>query len=442
MKIPKSDQKIFDRRAPLLSPLSLFLIFLILMMFLFLPFKTQIQASFAPTPYPTRNAASHVSEANTLFEAGNLEASITAYQEALAVDSENIDSLIQLARLQVYYSILLPFDQQVVLLADAQRNVDLAVSLDDFNSNSHAIKALVYDWNASVVFHDEQNASFLGVAAKAAERAVLLDNTNALAVAFRAEILADQFRYTQARQQAELAVSLDPNSMDAHRIYAYILEATGNYSKAIDEYKKAAEILPRMTFLYIKIGQNYRQLNLFDKALEYFDLAATINGELGIEDPLPFVAIAKTYSRDGEFFVAAINMEKALRFDPTNALIYGELGLIRFKARNYEGSIDLLGCAVNGCETVLDPFEGPVLASTLDEDELAGQTVYQVESIGLKNSTVVFYYTYGSVLAALDYCPRAKEVLDVVAEAFADDEIIMDIVESNELICEILGGEN
>ena len=63
----------------------------------------------------------------------------------------------------------------------------------------------------------------------------------------------------------------------------------------------------------------------------------------------PYLEIAKTYTQQGEFFIAARNAEKALSFDPSNANTYGQLGIIYIKSRNYEGALPTLRCAVKGC---------------------------------------------------------------------------------------------
>ena len=138
--------------------------------------------------------------------------------------------------------------------------------------------------------------------------------------------------------------------MDVHRVNAYVLETLGQYNLAITEYEKAIAIEPNFTFLYLRAGANYRRLafeipNLeaalpvYEKSLEYFDRAVRINEQIGVNDPGPHLSIARTYSQLGEFFAAARNVQKALEFEPTNADIYGQLGIIYFRSRNYEGSI-------------------------------------------------------------------------------------------------------
>ena len=441
MRIPK-ERSIFKSRGPIFTSLSAALLALIMLNLIALNNKEKIQAFILPTPFPTRNANSYLLEGQAFFMAGNLQGAIDAYQDALDIDPENVEVLTELARLQVYSSKLLTPQDSHVRLEEAMESIELAASLEPDNSHVQAIRALVYDWNAfDPTISAEQFEEYLADASNAASLAIQLDNQNALAIAFRAEVMADQLRWTQALQQAELAVSLEPNLMDTRRVYAYVLETTGNYSRAIEEYKNAAEIMPNLTFLYISIGQNYRQLRLYDHALEFFDKAATINTNLGIQDPLPYIAIAKTYTRQGQFFAAARNADVALSFDPTNPDIYGQLGYIQFQARNFEGSIPMLECAVQGCEVLYDEVWGVIPLVDGSEEQLDSLPRLTVVGLPLSNSSVVYYYVYGSVLAAFNLCDEAVEILDLVSAEFYNDDIIMGIVQESYTVCEILGTE-
>lgn len=221
-----------------------------------------------------------------------------------------------------------------------------------------------------------------------------------------------------------MAVNQGPELMDTHRVYGTVLESLGEYRYAIEEFEKAAEINPNLTFLYIRIGVIYRALKVYDVALDYFAKAIAINQSNGVEDPLPYIAIAKTYSRDGEFFIAAVNGEKAIAINPTNADTYGQLGDIYVRARNYEGALPVLKCAVVGC--------------TAEENEVGGVAVQGLE---LTNFDVAYYYArYASVLAALsrpeqNYCPEVLEIQDELKAAYSNDATLMSIVAENENIC-------
>jgi tetratricopeptide (TPR) repeat protein len=203
-----------------------------------------------------------------------------------------------------------------------------------------------------------------------------------------------------------------------------VLESLGQYRSAIEQYLKAAEISPNLTFLYVYVGRNYLSLRLYDRALEYYARAAEINKQLGVKNPIPNLEIAKTYTQQGEFFIAARNAETALGFDPTNANTYGQLGIIYIRSRNYEGAQPVLKCAVHGCAA---------------EENEVGQAA--VQGLQLTNLTVAYYYVeYGTVLAFLsrpnqNFCPEARQVLNEVRAAYPDDEILMSIVADSEGIC-------
>ena len=309
----------------------------------------------------------------------------------------------------------------------------MALNPDD--ADVPAIRSLVLDWYAASPLIDEtERQSALNQAEAAAVRALQLDSQNGLALAFFAEILVDQQKWSQAQDTIQQAALLKPDSMDVRRVYGYVWESLGQYRAAIDEYVKAAEIDPNLTFLYIFIGRNYLSLEVFNRALEYFERAAFINEQLGVKDPVPFIEIAKTYSREGEFFAASLNVEKALTFDPTNPNTYGQLGTIYTKARNYESAKPAFQCAVRGCSP-----EENVIAIELIEQGV------EVKGLPLTSGTVAFYYVqYGSVLAALsrpndNHCPEALEVLAEVQAKFPDDPIFTDIIEENKAICNLVG---
>lgn len=443
MKVPET-QSIFRKRGQMFTVTGLIVIVaLIALNITIVTTADDIELMVAGTPTPTRSSNSYLLEAQALRGSGNLGGAISAYEEALRFDPENVEALVELARLQTYYSRLLTPNLGYQQLLSAQENIDRAAELAPENSNVHAIRALVLDWLAtstSTPFEDRE--TYLADANSAATLALQLDNRNALAMAFRAEILADQIRFDQAFQLAEQAVALEPNSMDTHRVMAYLLESTRYYSQAIEEYKAAAAIEPNMTFLYISIGQNYRQLQLYDQALEYFDRAASINKTIGIEDPLPYLAIAKTYTRQGEFFAAARNAEVALSFDYTNPDLYGQLGYIRSQARNFEGSIPMLECAVEGCEVLFDEFFGIIPLVDASDEQLQTLERIQVEGLSLNNGSVIYYYVYSSMLSAFGLCDQAEPILNQLEQDYGGDETIMSIVSENRNVCRILAEDD
>jgi tetratricopeptide (TPR) repeat protein len=413
----------------------------------------EIERPFTATATPTRSVDSYALEGDAQFTAGNLEQAITAYREAVRVDPSNAQIWAKLARIQAYSSALETTDPaRLARLTDALNSIDEAVKIAPDDSTAHAIRAFVLDWNANAILVGEKQAqAYLTEGEQEAVRALQLDNQNTLALVYYAEILVDQQKWNQAEQYILQALERQDADelMDVHRVYAYVLESLGFYNQAIQEYDKAILISPNLTFLYLRAGANYRRLGfgslnedsamvLYEKSLEYFDKAAQINEQLGVHDPTPYLSIAKSYSQmpSADYFAAALNVQKALDYDPGNADTYGQLGIVFYKSRNYEGSIPALKCAIRGCTAA----ESCDARGGCNE----GDSGTQVTGLALSANTVVYYYIYGSVLAALsrprdNKCVEALQVLNEVALAFPGDSDIMGIVQEGRVICASVG---
>jgi tetratricopeptide (TPR) repeat protein len=358
--------------------------------------KGDVQPLFMPTPTPTRTTNSFVIEGQTHFEAGNLNAAIAAYKKAIEMDPNDPYLYVQLARIQTYSSALVTTNaDQVARLQEALDSINRAKELAPNNSEVLAVRAFVLDWNSNpILVEDDVSEDILNEAEAEAVLALQIDNTNTMALAYYAEILVDQKKWNQAQQYIEQAVERDPGLMDVHRIQAYTYETLGEYNLAIQEYEKAIDIMPNYTYLYIAVGRIYRHLgslypNLsqlyYDQALENFATAANLNEQLGIIDPIPYLAIANTYAQDGEFFAAALNVNRALEFTPASPDVYGQLGVVYHKSRNYEGAIPAFECAIEGCDAAQ--------SCEIRECDPEVDPMVSVEGLPLTDSTVVYYFT-------------------------------------------------
>jgi tetratricopeptide (TPR) repeat protein len=401
------------------------------------------------TPTPTRAAQSYSSEGDAHFTSGALDAAIASYQKALEMDPNNAEIWATLARIQTYNSSLkITVEERRAILADAMTSVDKAAALAPDDSTVAATRAFVLDWNASPSITGDRAAGLLVEAEQEAVHALKLDNANTLALAYYAEILIDQQRIAQAEQNILKALEQGQGLMDVHRVYAYLLETQGQYNQAIEEYGRAIEITPNLTLLYMRAGANYRTLAfnstikeqrqaLYDNSLSFFDMAAKINEMLGVKDPGPYISISKTYSQLGEFYAAGRNVQKALEFDPANPDIYGQLGIVFTRSRNFEGAIPALKCAIDGCTAV----------ESCDARGGCGknETGNEVKGMELSPSSVVYYYSYVSNLAALsrpknNMCPEARKVIDRIRKGGYDsDTVVAAILKENENICALVG---
>jgi tetratricopeptide (TPR) repeat protein len=428
----------------------------------------RVKPLLLPTPFPTRMSSSYVEQAKVYFSAGDMNGAIEAYEMAVKLDPGNGRILGELARIQTYSSELTTnYQDRKSRLDGAIASIDQAVALSPDDSFVYAVRALVYDWAAAAQDSITVKNQYLNQAETSAVRANQLDPDDPLTLAYYAEVLTDQQKWAQALDLAERAVSeaegkaneMGDTRMDVYRVYATVLESIGLYRQAIDEFEKAAAITPNLTFLYLRIGTNYRQLGaknsiqsqrdqFFDLALEYFNRAAQINAQLtddpSKQDPVPYIAIGKTYVQQGEFFAAALNMARALSINPSDPDLYGELGIVYYKARNYESAIPVLHCAVEGCtaeesQAILCELGYAECGPDAEEGTFMGK---DVSGLPLASGSVEYYYTYASALAYYSGtdiaplgCSDAERIHKELLQIYGDDTIVTDIVAENQNIC-------
>ena len=113
--------------------------------------RGDIKPLFQPTAIPTRSVESYALEGDANFSAGKVEAAITAYQNAVEIDPNNVEIWWKLSRIQVYSSTyLITNAQKKARLQEALQSAEKAVELAPDSSTVRAVHALALDWNASV----------------------------------------------------------------------------------------------------------------------------------------------------------------------------------------------------------------------------------------------------------------------------------------------------
>lgn len=356
----------------------------------------EIQNPFVDTPTPTRAPESFVVEAEKLFEEGKLLKAISAYEEAIRSNPSDPSSYIAMARMQVF----------IGYYEDAQESAEKALLLNPNNSMAHAVRGWALDFTQDYL-----------PAEAAVKRALELDPNNALAHAYYAEILADSFAagvgpldsIELAAEESRVALSLAPDLMEAHRARAYVLEITGNYEEAIQEYETAINLNPNIPDLHLSLGRNYRALGVYDKAEEAFTRANALNPR----DPLPDLYLSRTYATLGEYAKAVQYGEQAIKDNPTNASMHGNLGVMYYRNYQWPEAAQELALAIYG--------------GNLGEDQI-------VEAMPLENDAraAEYYFTYALVLARLNNCGEALQISQQIIGTIPSNEIA--VFNANEAI--------
>lgn len=346
-----------------------------------------IDPPFVPTPTPTREPESFVTEARALFDEGKISQAVLAYEQAVRSNPTDASIYVALARAQTFAG---DFDS-------AQANAENALLLTPNNAMAHAMRAWALNNKGDYL---EAEASV--------KRALELDPNNAIAHAFYAEILINQNfsgmgglnTLERAIEQSRLAISLDPNALETHRARGYVLFNTGNYSEALNEYQAAIAINGNIAELHINLGLTYRALGVYDQAISSFTRANALNPS----DPNPDLYTSRTFFTVGEFSKAVQFAEQAVNDAPADAFLRGNLGVMYYKNLQFPEAAEQLSLTVGGGVTA----EG-----------------VQVTPIPLSNSVRIseYYYTYGLALVNLSRCAEALPIFRNILTVVPNNEI-------------------
>jgi tetratricopeptide (TPR) repeat protein len=274
----------------------------------------QIERPFEPTPMPTRSALSYGDEAADLYQQGKLDEAIAIYDQAIALDPNDVSFYVKQARL------LTLRNRPIEAVRVAQQAVDMSPE----NAQAWAVLCMAHDWNGDVA-----------KAIDACKRAIDFDPTYARSYAYLAEAYTDAVRWVEAREAADLALQLDDHDEDVQRNYGYMLEFQGNYTGAIAAYERALEIHPNLAYVHVAIGRNYRALGDYEAAARSFQQAT----EIDPSDAESFDQLGWTYYGMEEYEQAETYLKKAIEADPEFGQAFGHLAINYWSRRNWEDAI-------------------------------------------------------------------------------------------------------
>lgn len=383
----------------------LLLILIALAVYLWQFYIPAVPPLFIPTPTPTRSPASFVLEAESLFQAGKLDQAEASYLKAISVNPRETAYHIELARVRVFTG---RYEQAEIAARDA-------LVIDPNSSLAHAVLGWALDFRASVVQDHTIKYELLGDALDEVEKARKLTPDSALVRAYYAEVLIDNdiTRFEEALSEAQLAVQLDPNLLEAHRALGYVWELTGNRQQALEAYQAAMHINPNLPRLHIDIGNMLRALGDVDSArASYLNAVA-----LAPTSTEPLTLITQLYAGTGEYGKASQFARDAVDLDPTNPRLRGNLGRMFYHNNVFDEAIIQLELAIRG-----GPAEDGVWVEGLPLNPADGRVVE-------------FYYTYGLALAKQGRCEEAVPIFDALLRGVPEDEIAVFNAQEGLILC-------
>jgi len=343
---------------------------------------------FLPTPTPTRAPESYIADAEQLANEGKLSQAVVAYEQAILTDPMNTGNYISNSRLLIYLG----------RYEEALDQASNALLINENNAMAYALRG----W-AQGLTGDYLN----GIASL--KRAIELDPNNHIPYAYLAEVYGMQYETNpaiigvidEAIYYSQKARDLNPSSLETHRARGYILELTGNYGEAVQQYAAAIEYNKYISDLFIRLGRVYYYPDVGDYplAVEAFTQADLLNPS----DPLPDIYLARVYQTQGSYATAIQYAQKAIVDDPTRTSLYGTLGVLFYRNFEYPKAIENLRLVVQGGTT---------------------EAGVEVEPLPLDYGTVSQYFQiYGLSLARDGDCSEALQISEALLKNVGGDEI-------------------
>jgi tetratricopeptide (TPR) repeat protein len=359
------------------------------------------QTPFVATFTATRDPESYVTDGENLFAEGKLLQSIDTYMEAIRIKPDDPSIYIALARVQIFAG----------KYAEALVNAENSLLLNPSNSMAHAVRAWALTQTGDYVAADNS-----------LQEALRLDPNNGIIQAYKAFLYGKMYEnnagpyvdpLTVAIAASQDAVTLAPNSLEAHWARAYILQLTANGEQAIQEYLLAIQINPNISEIHLELGVSYKGLGVIDLALQQYTFANTLNPT----DIRPYLYSSRALVSIGEYAKAVQYAESAVANDPTNPYLRGNLGYMLYKNNDWPNAMIQLSLAVNG---------------GTNED---GQAVQPQPLTGDDTRIAQYFYVFAILLARSNRCGEALPITQLLLTTVPNDVNAADNVAYVQELC-------
>ncbi len=201
--------------------------------------------------------------------------------------------------------------------AESSRLFNQSIKLDPNFSDAYAMIAMmgIYSIRSGQTSYTGTREQIIADARKAAERAVQLEDNNALAHLALAPTLQLSGQHGAGVQECETAVRLNPNLALAHHELAFCLFTAGRLEESVESYDRAIRLSPndpaRWNFYLLK-GFSLTCLGEYDRAIDTLGEASRLRSTAF----WPHVCMAAAYCGLGQMDQAKAAIGEALERKP------------------------------------------------------------------------------------------------------------------------------
>jgi len=235
-------------------------------------------------------------------------------------------------------------------------------------------------------------------------------------------ILLSFYKYTDALEKINLALSLNTNMGEAYNNRGLVYFNLKEYDKAFCDYEIALKLTPLNPHVYNNLGNLYNELDEYNKAIEFFNKAIKILPDY----KSAFRNRGHSYRSKGNYEEAINDFNTALRLNPDSSNVYFDLGYTYALMNEYLKAIEYYNESIN--RDPLNYFAFNNRGNSYFEVNEAGKSIDDFEkSIKLSDSKgIKFAFPYsnlGRVNAKLNYNDEALKYFNLAI--FIDpDEIL------------------
>lgn len=177
-------------------------------------------------------------------------------------------------------------------------------------------------WQAQAL-SDHQNGSSI-LALEDIEEYLALEPDDPWGWSFKANLLKDMNRYSEAVDSFDQIIRIDPGNAQAYNDRALLLSGGLNqHDDALDSIKKAIEINPGNANYYFNMGIILEAQESYDDALQSYSQATTLNPSLAVA----WYRQGMVYKDLEKIDESLSSLSRALDLDASNADAWNEKGL-------------------------------------------------------------------------------------------------------------------
>ncbi len=148
-------------------------------------------------------------------------------------------------------------------------------------------------------------------------------------------ITKDSIWAQKATLSAQQAERLSNNLPEVHLSLGSVYSATGKYTQAVTELKRALELVPNSEEAYRNLGDAYKASGKSDEAIATYQKAVDANSY----NWLNRLALGKAYFEFGDNAKALLEFQKVTELAPENPLGYGDVGSVYLREGKWNEAI-------------------------------------------------------------------------------------------------------